>query len=79
MPYQVRRGFVAVARHWREADGAELVAIGPDSLEFNVLRKPTDHASAVALLKEHYVLQRDFLEQAVAQLRTSGSWVFWWD
>ena len=77
---------VAVARHWRAAYGAELVAMGPDLLEFYVPRKPQDHSAAIALLKEQYVFSPDsfefgqkYLEEAAAQLRSSNSWVFWWD
>ncbi|MCA6110673.1 DUF4253 domain-containing protein [Bradyrhizobium cenepequi] len=77
---------VAVARHWRQAYGSELVAMGPDLLEFNVPRPPQDHASAVSLLKEHYVFSPDsfefdpeYLERAAARLRADRSWVFWWD
>src|SRR5437899_1642098 len=77
---------VAVARHWKQTYGSELVAIGPDLLEFHASRKPPDHAAVVSLLKEHYVFapegfefDREFLEQAAAHLRASTSWVFWWD
>ena len=77
---------VAVARYWRETCGAELVALGPDLLEFYVPRKPQDHSAAIALLKEQYVFSPDsfefdqtYLEHAAAQLRMSSSWVFWWD
>jgi len=77
---------VAVARHWKQTYGSELVAIGPDLLEFHASRKPPDHAAAVALLKEHYVFapegfefDREILEQEAARLRASTSWVFWWD
>lgn len=77
---------VAVARHWRQAYASELVAMGPDLLEFSVSRPPQDHASAIALLKEQYVFasdsfefDREYLERVVAQLRVNKSWVFWWD
>lgn len=77
---------VAVARYWREAYEAELVALGPDLVEFQVPRKPANHAAAVALLKEHYVFapdslefDRQTLEEASARLRVSSSWLFWWD
>ncbi len=77
---------VAVARHWRQAYGAELVAMGADLLEFSVARPPADHASAIALIKEHYVFSsegyefdREYLETILAQLRVIKSWVFWWD
>jgi Domain of unknown function (DUF4253) len=77
---------VAVAGHWKQTYGSELVAMGPDLLEFHVSRRPADHATAVALLKEHYVFapdgfefDRESLERAAAHLRASTSWVFWWD
>jgi len=77
---------VAVARYWTETYGSELVAIGPDLLEFHVSRKPPNHVSAIALLKEHYAFAPDsfefdvkFLEEAAACLRTNSSWAFWWD
>lgn len=77
---------VAVARHWRQAYGSELVAMGPDLLEFSVSRPPQDHASAISLLKEQYVFapdsfefDREYLERVAAQLRVNKSWVFWWD
>jgi Domain of unknown function (DUF4253) len=77
---------VAVARYWKETYGSELVAIGPDQLEFHTLRKPPNHASAIALLKEHYAFAPDsfefdvgFLEDAASYLRTNNSWAFWWD
>jgi len=77
---------VAIARYWKQTYGSELVAIGPDLLEFHASRKPPDHASAVALLKEHYAFAPDsyefyvpFLEDAAAYLRANSSWGFWWD
>jgi hypothetical protein len=77
---------VAVARYWGERYGSELVAIGPDLLEFSVARPPADHASAVALLREHYIfapdnyeIDQDFLEQCAAELPKLRNWVFWWD
>ena len=77
---------VAVARYWKEAYGSELVGMGPDLLEFHASRKPPDHASAIALLKEHYGFAPDsfefyvpFLEESAAYLRTNSSWGFWWD
>jgi hypothetical protein len=77
---------VAVARYWKETYGSELVAMGPDTLEFHASRKPPDHASAIALLKEHYAFAPDsyefyvpFLEDAAAYLRANSSWGFWWD
>jgi uncharacterized protein DUF4253 len=77
---------VAVARYWKETYGSELVGIGADNLEFRASRKPLDHASAIALLKEHYAFAPDnfefyvpFLEDAAAYLRTNSSWGFWWD
>jgi hypothetical protein len=77
---------VAVARHWRQTYGSELVAIGPDTLEFHASRKPPDHAAAVSLLKEHYAFapeglefDRETLEEAAAELRAGTSWLFWWD
>jgi hypothetical protein len=77
---------VAVARHWQQTYGSELVAMGPDLLEFHAAQTPPDHAAAVALLKEHYLFapdsfefDREYLERAAARLRTNPSWVFWWD
>ena len=77
---------VAVARHWRQTYGSELVAMGPDLLEFSASRPPQDHPSAISLLKEQYVFapdsfefDRECLERAAAQLRVNKSWVFWWD
>jgi hypothetical protein len=76
----------AVARHWHEKYGARLVAITSDQLEFSVARKPADHASAIALLKELYCFapdtwefDKDVLEQAAAGLRVADTWTFWWD
>ena len=76
----------AVSRHWGETHGARLIAIGSDTIEFTVARKPATHAAAVALLKEHCCFSRDIwendqgdMEQAAAQLRVSDTWFFWWD
>jgi hypothetical protein len=76
----------AISRHWGETYGAELAAIGSDTLEFTVRRKPASHAEAVALLKEQYSFapdtweyDRDMLEGAAAELRNGDSWFFWWD
>ena len=59
--------------------------MGPGLLEFSASRPPQDHASAISLLKEHYVFapdsfefDREYLERAAAQLRVNKSWVFWW-
>jgi hypothetical protein len=76
----------AVGRYWEETHGARLVAMGADKLEFQVSRRPANHAEAVALLKEHLSfapenleLDQDMLEGAAAELRVSNSWFFWWD
>jgi hypothetical protein len=76
----------AVARYWHETHGADLVAVGSDTLEFTVARRPANHAEAAALLKEQYLFAPDnweceqgVLEQAAAELRAADSWTFWWD
>jgi hypothetical protein len=76
----------AVARYWHETHGADLVAVGSDTLEFTFTRRPANHAEAAALLKEQYLFAPDnweceqgVLEQAAAELRAADSWTFWWD
>lgn len=77
---------VAVCRHWGERYGALLAAVGSDTLEFTVARRPATHADAVALLKEQYCFAPDNwagdwsgLEEAAAELQASDTWFFWWD
>jgi hypothetical protein len=77
---------VAVSRHWGEAYGARLIAMGSAQLEFTVARRPTSHREAVALLKEQYCFAPDNwdsdqtgLEEAAAELQVSDTWFFWWD
>ncbi|NJM12621.1 MAG: DUF4253 domain-containing protein [Synechococcaceae cyanobacterium SM1_2_3] len=76
----------AVARHWREVYGAELIAVGSDQLEFQIRHKPADHAAAVHAMKELFAfapdgwrLDRAELEQAAADLQRAETWAFWWD
>jgi len=76
----------AVARYWNTTCGAELVAVGPDLLEFAIARKPETPDAALALRREHvlfapdsYEFDRGELEKAASMLRVANSWVFWWD
>jgi hypothetical protein len=80
---------VAVARHWHEIYGADICAIGKQTLEFRVARPPADQHAALALMREHLLFCDEGLgdlidtpvmfRDAVAQLRGQRYWLFWWD
>jgi len=75
-------------RHWNQQYGANLVAVGPDSLECTVDRPPTTQEEAIHLAREHllyapgtlgeYDIGQSVFDLAAALL-ISRHWVFWWD
>lgn len=77
---------VAVMRRWGARFGAELVSIGPDTVEARVQARPRDLDAARALAEEQYAYAPDIvdqgtgsLERLAAALATSQLWYFWWD
>lgn len=79
---------VAIARHWKESFGAEIVTLTADVIEFILpgARAPSDEAAAMKLATEQYLYCSDIVEQGVgsiatlaAALRKSTRWYFWWD
>jgi hypothetical protein len=77
---------VAVLKRWHERYGAELVVLGPDTLELWVPRPPTDPDEALAVADEQYSYCLDVVEQGVGTLDAlaavqvpSRRWFFWWD
>ncbi len=76
----------AVCRHWKDVYEADLVAVGPDTLEFLVGAPPSTRDEAMALALEQYFYCPDIVDQGVetisalaASLVGNGTWSFWWD
>lgn len=77
---------VAAARYWREAYGAEPVALLHDIVEYRVARPPATREEAMSLARQQYaycydiVLQgTETLENLAAGLVNAPVWFFWWD
>lgn len=79
-PYQV-----AILRNWRDRYGAELVALGGDTLEVRIARKPETRAEAIELARVHNAYCGEFaahgetLSPMAARLMVQDWWQFWWD
>jgi hypothetical protein len=77
---------VAFLKRWHERWGAELVALGSDTLELAVLRPVLDREEALILADEQFLYCFDLivqgaetLDRLAALLLRSTSWLFWWD
>jgi hypothetical protein len=80
---------VAVARYWHSTYGADICAMGKQTLEFRVARPPSDQRAALALIREQMLFcdegLHDFIgaspvfRDVVAQLRGQRYWLFRWD
>lgn len=76
---------VAALRNWRDRYGAELVALGNDTLELRVARKPATREEALELARVHYAYCGEFqnhgmtLSEMAADLMVEDWWQFWWD
>ena len=77
---------VAALRAWRGLFGAELIGLGPDTINLRVSRKPATRDEALALARTQYVYCSDIIDQGVgsyralaAELMAQDWWYFWWD
>lgn len=74
---------IRIARDWRDAYGATLVANTYDTLEFRVARPPETRDAALRLAMDHYHYNRescpDTLQDAAARLIGATVWHFWWE
>lgn len=76
---------VAALRNWRDRYGAELVALGSDTLELRVARKPATREEALELARIHSAYCSEFaqggetLSGVAAGLMVQEWWSFWWD
>ena len=76
---------VALLRNWRDRYGAELVALGMDTLELRVGRKPATREEALELARIHSAYCSEFaqggetLSGMAAGLMVQDWWSFWWD
>ncbi|MGV3662210.1 MAG: DUF4253 domain-containing protein [Prosthecobacter sp.] len=76
----------ALARHWRDAYGAEIATVTADIIEYTVARPPQSDAQAAELALEQFLYCGDIVTQGVGSiatlaraLRHSTRWYFWWD
>lgn len=76
----------AVLRDWEQRYGAQLIVVGPDTLELTVERPPTTREEALKLAEEQYYFCSDIVDQGVgtienlaAALLNGKTWFFWWD
>jgi len=76
----------AMCRHWHETSGANLVAVGADTVEFMVRKPPCTPEAALLLAKEQYLYCTDIVDQGIgsisalaASLIDNTTWNFWWD
>jgi hypothetical protein len=77
---------VAALRAWRDRYGAELIGLGPDTINLRVSRKPATREEALELAHEHYAYCSDIIVQGVGSDRALAGflmkndwWYFWWD
>ncbi|MET0399727.1 MAG: DUF4253 domain-containing protein [Longimicrobiaceae bacterium] len=77
---------VALSSDWNGKYGAEIVAVGPDVVQYRVSRPPADRASAERLAVEQFRYCSDIVHQGTGTLRGlalallgSDTWFFWWD
>lgn len=77
---------VAALHRWHDLFGAELVGIGPDSMDLHVERPPGDRATALKVAREIYGYCPDSVDQgtetiiALAETMVMHNWwSFWWD
>lgn len=75
---------VALLARWRDRFGAELVAIGSDTIELRVARPPADRESALALAREHVAYAPALLDggrslrDLAAAMIGAPVWTFRW-
>ena len=80
---------VAILKWWFERYGAELFAIGGDTIECTVERPPATREDAIVLAREHLAYSPGTLNEfsitpasvpaLAAALLNSKHWLFWWD
>jgi hypothetical protein len=80
---------VALARRWSDSNGAELVAIARDAIEFRVARPIATRADAMQMAMAHYLYcyetvdvrppEYATMEFTAAMLIGATIWQFWWD
>lgn len=77
---------VAALRSWGERYGAELIGLGPDTMNIRVASRTQSREGAVALAREQYTLCFDIIDQGFeslsalgAALTTNDWWFLWWD
>ena len=73
----------AILHRWEEMWGAELFAMGHDTLEFEVSRPPTTREDALQVALEHMIYNESYspptLAYYAAMVIDSPVWVAWWD
>jgi hypothetical protein len=77
---------VAALRSWRDRFGAEMVAIGRDSIALRIARPPATGAEAIELAGELHAYCPDLVEQGAGTVRRLATrllgqpwWHLWWD
>jgi hypothetical protein len=78
---------VAALRAWRDRFGAELVALGSDTVDVRLSRPPQSREEALDLARDHFIYcseeapwdRVETLSQAAAYLLGKKWWNFWWD
>ena len=76
----------AVSKYWHQRYGAQVTAVGSDTIEYTVSRPPQTRAEALELALQHYSVCCDIVEQnygsveaLAASLLEATVWSFWWD
>jgi Domain of unknown function (DUF4253) len=76
----------AVLRSWEERFGAQVLRIGPDTVDLVVQRPPRHPADALAVAAEQFALCPDIVTQAEGSIRALADqivgeplWSLWWD
>jgi hypothetical protein len=77
---------VAAPRAWRDLYGAELIGLGPDTINLRVSRKLATRDEALELARAQYAYCNDIIDQGVGSYRALAAvlmaddwWYFWWD
>lgn len=77
---------MALALHWRDRYGAEIVTVSGAIIEYVVARPPATDEQAAELALQQFLYCEDIVLQGVGSvatlarvLRHSTRWYFWWD
>lgn len=77
---------IAMLRRWNVLHGAELVSLGPDTVELSIGRPLRDRQAALGIAREQFIYAYDIVHQGTTtldrladEITGASVWFFWWD